>query len=390
MTYKILAIGDTATRTMAEKVLTQKGYQVLTTGDGAEGLGKAVKEAPDLILMDEKLPKVDGHQVLNQLQAGGSTKAIPVIMLSSGSIIESEALAIKAGAQSCIAKSTDSETLLLNIRVAIREGEKNRSEGREESPPDRKPVKTEVQDALAPQAGDHASTQRLVNTGGFLSQLERILDGGITFGSLTLLDGTDGTGKSFFCQHFAYGALQSGHKVAYFTSEQTVDSQAAQFAAMRLEIGGYLQEGQLKILQIPEPSRDGSPGPSLADLTSQIQNLPQEWGFILLDSFTNLALFGEKNSVIPFFTSCKQMCVSGRTIMAVTHPHAFDEGMLMRLRMVCDTSLRFRTADIMGRTVIALDVPRLNKADRSNYKTLFFQVDPEIGLRIVPVSQVKV
>ena len=218
MTYKILAIGDTTTRTIAQKVLTQKGYQVLTAGDSAEGLGKAGEESPDLILMDEKLPLDDGYQVLNQLQARGSTKAIPVIMLSSGSIIESEALAIKAGAQSCIAKSSDLETLLSSIRVAIREGEKNRCETREESPPDRKPVETEVQDALAPPGGGDASAHRLVSTRGLLSQLEQILGGGIPIGSLTLLDGTGGTGKSFFCQHFAYGALQSGQKVAYFTS----------------------------------------------------------------------------------------------------------------------------------------------------------------------------
>ena len=168
--------------------------------------------------MDEKLPKIDGYQVLNQLQTGGSTKAIPVIMFCSGPIIENEALAIKVGAQSCIGKSTDLETLLLNIRVAIREGEKNRSERREESSPDRKPVETEVQDALAPPGGGDASAHRLVSTRGLLSQLEQILGGGIPIGSLTLLDGTGGTGKSFFCQHFAYGALQSGQKVAYFTS----------------------------------------------------------------------------------------------------------------------------------------------------------------------------
>ena len=152
MPYKILAIGDTTTRTIAEKALTRRGYQVLTTGDGAEGLGKAREEAPDLILMDEKLPKIDGYQVLNQLQLDGSTQAIPVIMLSTSSIIESEALAISAGAQSCITKSTDLETLLLNIRVAIREGEKTRSERKGKGPPDRKPVETEVEDAPAPQA----------------------------------------------------------------------------------------------------------------------------------------------------------------------------------------------------------------------------------------------
>ena len=127
--------------------------------------------------MDEKLPKIDGYQVLNQLQTGGSTKAIPVIMFCSGPIIENEALAIKVGAQSCIGKSTDLETLLLNIRVAIREGEKNRSERREESSPDRKPVETEVQDALAPPGGGDASAHRLVSTRGLLSQLEQILGG---------------------------------------------------------------------------------------------------------------------------------------------------------------------------------------------------------------------
>ena len=75
--------------------------------------------------------------------------------------------------------------------------------------------------------------------------------------------------------------------------------------------------------------------------------------------------------------------------MAVTHPHAFDESILMRLRLVSDTSLSLRTADIMGKSVTALDVPRLDKAERSNHKTLYFQVDPEIGLKIVPLSQVK-
>ena len=109
-----------------------------------------------------------------------------------------------------------------------------------------------------------------------------------------------------------------------------------------------------------------------------------------LDSITNLALFGEKNSVVPFFTACKQECGKGRTIMAVTEPHAFDESVLTRLRMVCDTSLSLRPADVMGKSVTALDVPKLNGVERRNDKSLFFQVDPEFGLKIVPVSQVKV
>ena len=289
LTYKILAIGDTTTRAIAEKYLAEKGYEVLTTGDGADGLGKAGDEAPHLILMDEQLPRLDGYQVLNQLQVGSSTRAIPVIMLSSGSMIQSEAMAIKAGAQACIPKSSDLETLLLNIRVAIREGERNREARTEETTPPRKSVEAAMPEAPVSQDLGQAPTDKLFSTGGIPVQLERVLGGGIPMGSLTLLDGTGGTGKSFFCRHFAYGALQSGHNVAYFTPEAGFDSQAAQFAGIRLDIAGFLQREQLKIYQIPEPSRDGGPGPSLADLASQIKQRPPGCEFIVLAHISHMA-----------------------------------------------------------------------------------------------------
>ncbi|HTM68429.1 MAG TPA: response regulator [Candidatus Binatia bacterium] len=59
------------------------GFGVVTARDGEEGLKAAMKEKPDLILLDVLMPKLDGFEVLKRLKADPETKPIPVIMLTN-------------------------------------------------------------------------------------------------------------------------------------------------------------------------------------------------------------------------------------------------------------------------------------------------------------------
>jgi DNA-binding response OmpR family regulator len=59
------------------------GFSVVSARDGEEGVKLALKEKPDLILLDVLMPKLDGFEALKRLKADPATKAIPVIMLTN-------------------------------------------------------------------------------------------------------------------------------------------------------------------------------------------------------------------------------------------------------------------------------------------------------------------
>ena len=80
---RILIIDDEVDLVVILKLRLEPTYHVIEAHDGAEGLEKAVSVAPDLILLDIKMPKLDGFEVLKHLKSNNKTRSIPVIMLTS-------------------------------------------------------------------------------------------------------------------------------------------------------------------------------------------------------------------------------------------------------------------------------------------------------------------
>lgn len=81
---KILIIeDDDFLLTMYSSKLEIEGYKVFAATDGEKGVKLAIKEKPNLILLDLLLPKKDGFTVLKELRENNSTKDIPVIVLTN-------------------------------------------------------------------------------------------------------------------------------------------------------------------------------------------------------------------------------------------------------------------------------------------------------------------
>ncbi len=81
---KILLVDDDKDFVEATKlVLESKPYEVVVAHDGDEGLAKARKEKPDLIILDIIMPVKDGFRAAEQLKKDSELKKIPVIMLTS-------------------------------------------------------------------------------------------------------------------------------------------------------------------------------------------------------------------------------------------------------------------------------------------------------------------
>ncbi len=80
---KILLVDDDPVFVEATKIVLESKYQVITAHDGDEGLEKARKQKPDLILLDIIMPTKDGFHVCKQLKQDPKLANIPVIMLTS-------------------------------------------------------------------------------------------------------------------------------------------------------------------------------------------------------------------------------------------------------------------------------------------------------------------
>jgi CheY-like chemotaxis protein len=105
---KILLIEDSKFQRVANgRALVKAGYEVISAGDGEEGLRSARENIPDVILLDMMLPKVSGVDVLRALKSDVLVKHVPVIVVS-GLGQANEAKLLKEGAAAFLMKSTES------------------------------------------------------------------------------------------------------------------------------------------------------------------------------------------------------------------------------------------------------------------------------------------
>ncbi len=95
------------------------GYETLTAFDGQEGFESALRHHPDAILLDVRMPRLDGLQALTKLQDREETRHIPVVMLSA-SLVDQQA-ALDAGAKYFLTKPYQGKTLLAAIKSATSE-----------------------------------------------------------------------------------------------------------------------------------------------------------------------------------------------------------------------------------------------------------------------------
>jgi DNA-binding response OmpR family regulator len=98
--------------------LTAAGHQATVMHDGATGLAAAQASLPDVILLDLRLPDMDGFSVLRQLQQNDLTKMIPVIIVSANTAERAKREALLLGAHSFVEKPFDFRKLMIAVERA--------------------------------------------------------------------------------------------------------------------------------------------------------------------------------------------------------------------------------------------------------------------------------
>ena len=106
---------------LVEVNLELEGYEVATAGNGEQALAKVADFAPDLIVLDVMMPKLDGREVCKQLKADPATEAIKIIFLSARAQELDVQSGLDLGADAYITKPFDPEELLKMIQKLLGE-----------------------------------------------------------------------------------------------------------------------------------------------------------------------------------------------------------------------------------------------------------------------------
>jgi adenylate cyclase len=116
----ILLVEDEADMVQAIRLrLEANGYEVITAGDGPEGLHLAREKEPDLIILDVMLPRMDGFTVCRMLKFDNKYEKIPIIMFTARTQASDIGRGKEMGADAYITKPFKAEELLQKIKSLL-------------------------------------------------------------------------------------------------------------------------------------------------------------------------------------------------------------------------------------------------------------------------------
>ncbi|MGD8502962.1 MAG: response regulator [Syntrophobacterales bacterium] len=118
MADKVLVVDDEQEiRDLLDSFLTAQGYEVILASDGTEAIELAVTENPQAIILDIKMPGIDGIEVCKRLKEKEETRLIPVIMITGFEDNKIEAL--EMGADDFVNKPFDMAELSIRVKSVL-------------------------------------------------------------------------------------------------------------------------------------------------------------------------------------------------------------------------------------------------------------------------------
>jgi len=118
---RIMVVDDTPQNlTLLQDILRKRGYEVFVLPNGEMALKAAAKNPPDLILLDIRMPGLNGYEVCQRLKADEQTAEIPIIFLSALNETEDKVKAFQAGGVDYITKPFQSEEVEARVKTHLK------------------------------------------------------------------------------------------------------------------------------------------------------------------------------------------------------------------------------------------------------------------------------
>lgn len=120
MSARVLLVEDNeANADMLSRRLTRQGFEVRLATDGLQAVEQALRERPDLILMDISLPKIDGWEATRRLKADAATAGVPIVALTAHAMVADRRKCLDAGCDEFETKPIDLKRLLEKMQTLL-------------------------------------------------------------------------------------------------------------------------------------------------------------------------------------------------------------------------------------------------------------------------------
>lgn len=229
-------------------------------------------------------------------------------------------------------------------------------------------------------------TRNVISTGSL--EIDRRMGGGIPYGTLMLIEGPAASGKSTLSQQLLWGALTSGEDAVVYTTEQTVHSLLRQMDSLGLGVTDHFLLNDLKIYPVSIPPGSIEPRLLFAELSRHMAS-QDNCRVMVVDALTTFVAHAGGGQIQDFFSGCKSLCDLGKVIIFTVHSLAFEETILTRVRSMCDTYLRLQVQRTGSQLLKTMEVAKIRGAEITTGNVSGFEVEPGMGIRVIPISRAR-
>ena len=220
-------------------------------------------------------------------------------------------------------------------------------------------------------------------------------------GSLTLVEGPSGSGKSVICQHLAFGALLAEFGVAYYVHGMDAQGLVDKMNSLYLDVRPFINEGQMLIYPISD-FYDGKNNATegLEKIRRHMEALAWDINLIVVDSLGSLVNQAGTNDSFNYFLTCKEICSWEKSILFSLHTSSLDPDLMIRLNKLFDTHVSLCIEGFSQGTQMksmnVFNVEKVKNATLTRKTSIYFEVDTELGrsmnmsLKVLPFFKLKV
>lgn len=206
-------------------------------------------------------------------------------------------------------------------------------------------------------------------------------------GSLVLLEGEEGTGKSIFCQRFCFAFLKNGHTCSYVSTQYTVKTFLRQVSSVGYDMKEYLISGKLFFISTEVTLAETLPRETFfTSLVTAKKIFEPE--IIFIDSLSTLLKESlTRENLVELKSFFNRLRGSGKVIFVTANPKEWDEEVVNEFRMISDIHFLVTRETKPGLGIVHnIYLKKFNGAKHRYEPVTTFSVRPGIGLTIETTS----